>query len=578
MNIASIFAKLGLQVDQAAWAKGDARLAQMRDKAESAMAGIEGITRDAQGRLRHANGKLVAEGSAAMKAWEEANLTGAERSKKAWGRAFESIKAGFVALGKAIAYGGVAVYGIKRITDMGDAYNGAASRVRQLTDDTVRQTKINDALFASAQNTGTLFTDVAQVYQQVGKAAVDSGRSLEAGVKIVDTINKALKASGATSEGGAQALRQLSQALGSGTLRGEEFNSVIEQAPYLIDIIAKSMGKTRGEMRKMAEAGAITSKQILKALEGQADAVDKAYAKRIPQAGEAWTRMRNTIEKSIGTILQNKEVMEGLQAAIAALTALLVGAITVFGKVAAFFAKHTTLTKVLTAAVLALAAAYVTLRTAQAGAALAGLLTGGALRGVGTAAAGSAGLLGRLGAAGAGAFGRVAAGAALATGPIGLVAAGIVGLGVAAYTFRDQISSAFSAVGSAASSLFRRLRGVSSDSIREFERIGYMAHGRNPNLMGRDIKLPDAHIDTKGRAKWDPAADDPWLMPTRRVPKPARNITISGNTTTIHVNSPATDPEVVAALVDKKSREFWDNQMRDAAAGTGAEEDDDSWS
>lgn len=574
MNVASLFTKLGLQIDEAAWAKGDARLAAMQAKAGAAVAGIEGITRDAQGRLRHANGKFVAEGSAAMKAWEEANLDGAERTKRAWGRTFESIRAGFVAVGKAIAFGSIAVYGVKRVTDLGDAYNGAASRVRQLTDDTERQTRINNALFASAQNTGTLFTDVAQVYQQVGKAAVDSGRSLEAGVKIVDTINKALKASGATSEGGTQALRQLSQALGSGTLRGEEFNSVIEQAPYLIDIIAKSMGKTRGEMRKMAEAGAITSKQILKALEGQADAVDAAYNKRIPQAGEAWTRMRNTVEKSIGTLLQNKEVMDGLQAAIAALTAILVGAITVFGKVAAFFAKHTTLTKVLTAAVLALAAAYVTLRTAQAAAALGSLLTGGALRGVGAAAAGSAGVLGRLGAIAGGSFARVAAAAGLATGPIGLVAAGVVAAGVAAYTFRDEIVGAFSAAGRAASSLWRRLRGISSESVTELGRIGNMAQGKEPMFLGPDATRYTPHVDTAGRAKWDRKAPDPWLMPTRRVPKPSRSIVISGNTTTIQVNSPATDPEQVAALVDKKNREFWDNQMRDAAAAAGGEDDE----
>lgn len=333
MKVAELFAELGIEVDLAAFAAADARLAQTEAHAALFTERMRSHTTGGADAAAQAAQMIGLDADSAIAAMQEKSIARAKRWKTGITRAVKGVAVA--------AFAGYAfMQAVKGVAAMGDAHNAAASKVRMLTDDTEKQVAINRELFKSAQDTATSFGAVTSLYQQVGKAAIDSGRSMEQGVEIVDTINKAIKAGGTPAAGAEAALTQLAQGLGAGKLRGEEFNSVIEQAPFLIDIIAKDLGKTRGEMKKLADAGKLTSKVVLGALERQKGAVDEAFGKRIPLITDEFTRMRNEVEKTFGELLQDKEVATAFQGALRGVTRALVGMVRGFAAAAVFFSRH----------------------------------------------------------------------------------------------------------------------------------------------------------------------------------------------------------------------------------------------
>jgi tape measure domain-containing protein len=333
VKVAELFAELGIDVDLAAFAAADARLAQTEAHAALFTDRMRSHTTSGADSAAQAAQMIGLNADSAIAAMQEKSIARAKRWKAGITRAVKGVTVA--------AFAGYAfVQAVKGVAGLGDSYNAAASKVRMLTDDTEKQVAINRELFRSAQETATGFGAVTSLYQQVGKAAIDSGRSMEQGAAIVDTINKAIKAGGTPAAGAEAALVQLSQGLGSGKLRGEEFNSVLEQAPFLIDIIAKDLGKTRGEMRALANAGKLTSKVVLDALERQKGAVDEAFGRRIPLITDEFTRMRNEVEKTFGELLQDKEVATAFQGALRGLTRALVVTVRGFAAAAVFFSRH----------------------------------------------------------------------------------------------------------------------------------------------------------------------------------------------------------------------------------------------
>jgi len=356
VNVAELFGLLGIKTDTRSFLAAADALRRLKEQAASATAtaelsqAIAGVAGDSKKAAA-----LIGVGYDEL----ELKQARAKRQAEAWGKVTQAgaraARFAVYALGAAVG----AIYSIGRAGSLGDEYTGVASKIRGLTDDVAQQKELQDQLFRSAQDTATGYGDVGGLYQQDGVAAQTSGRSLEQAAVIVDTISKAIKASGAPAEGARSALTQLAQALGSGKLRGEEFNSVIEQAPFLIDIVATSLGKTRGEMRKLAEAGQLTATVVLKALEQQKGAVDDAFAKRLPQVGDMFVRLRNTISKELAAAFADKNVANGLSEAFGRLASILVTVVRATAAIGSFFGEYPTLFKVLIVAVAALEAAFI---------------------------------------------------------------------------------------------------------------------------------------------------------------------------------------------------------------------------
>jgi tape measure domain-containing protein len=529
MKVADIFAELGIEVDLAAFAAADARLAQTEAHAALFTERMRSKTRDAADASAQAAQMIGLDADSAIAAMQEKSIARAKR----WKSGITSAVRG-VAIA---AFAGFAfVQAIKGVAGLGDSYNAAASKVRMLTDDTEKQIEINDRLFASAQETATSFGAVTSLYQQVGKAAVDNGKTLEQGVAIVDTINKAIKAGGTPGAGAEAALTQLSQGLGSGKLRGEEFNSVIEQAPFLIDIIAKDLGKTRGEMKALANAGKLTSKVVLGALEHQKEAVDEAFAKRIPLITDEFTRMRNEIEKTFGELLQDKEVATAFQSALRGLTRGIILVVRGFAAATVFFSRHQ---KIFLALLSGLTAAFLVLMY-QAGATW-------------LAIAGPVAL----------AVAAIALFVVYFEDMVNFVAEGTLTMLEALDSVAQKILSiprrirrGFEAVGQFFRGIAQSIRDTIASVIRWVtDKIDWVIDRMNWAIRQLN-RLPGVEVGTIGHVG---------AAPARSVAPAARNVSVGP--TTVNVTSTKADPVAVGEQVKGMVAEHWNERMRETAEG-----------
>ncbi|EKU39732.1 transglycosylase SLT domain protein [Acinetobacter sp. WC-141] len=138
------------------------------------------------------------------------------------------------------------------------------------------------------------------MYQRFSDNAKTLNLTMEDTARLTETVSKAVAISGASAEAADAALVQFGQALASGTLRGEELNSVMEQTPALAKAIAQGMGITVGQLRSVAAEGKITSKEIVKALNNVQDDVDALFAKTDITIGQSLTLLNNEITKFVG--------------------------------------------------------------------------------------------------------------------------------------------------------------------------------------------------------------------------------------------------------------------------------------
>ncbi len=159
----------------------------------------------------------------------------------------------------------------------------------------------------------------AELYQRIAmnqEALGLSGRDL---ARVVETISKTMVISGTSAAGADAALVQLGQAFASGTLRGEELNSVLEQAPALAQAIAKGLNVPIGKLRELGAAGKLSSQQVINALQSQAGAVDEAFGKMDSTVGQAMTLFNNSLQVMIGRADEATGASKALAAGIGAL-------------------------------------------------------------------------------------------------------------------------------------------------------------------------------------------------------------------------------------------------------------------
>ncbi|HCW3988144.1 TPA: tape measure protein, partial [Acinetobacter baumannii] len=170
--------------------------------------------------------------------------------------------------------------------------------------------------FRIAQKTYSAWDSVLQVYQRFSDNAKTLNLTMDDTARLTETVSKAVAISGASAEAADAALVQFGQALASGTLRGEELNSVMEQTPALAKAIAKGMGITVGELRSVAAEGKITSQEIVKALKNVQDEVDALFAKTDITIGQSLTLLNNEITKFVGEAGKGSGAAQALSGSI----------------------------------------------------------------------------------------------------------------------------------------------------------------------------------------------------------------------------------------------------------------------
>lgn len=202
------------------------------------------------------------------------------------------LKAALLTLG----LGAAAVQAIK----MADAYTMLNSRLALVTQGTENLRQTQAALFKLAQDAGTGIQTTTDLYIGLARATKDAGTSQSQLLSVTDTFGKALAISGASTASGAAAITQFNQAMASGVLRGEEFNSMNEQAPRIMDVLAQTLGKTKGELRALAAEGKLTSDVVLPALVVGGAKVSEEFDKMPKTISQAMEIATNSLYKFIG--------------------------------------------------------------------------------------------------------------------------------------------------------------------------------------------------------------------------------------------------------------------------------------
>jgi tape measure domain-containing protein len=181
-----------------------------------------------------------------------------------------------------------------------DNYTEIQNRLKLVTKG---QNELNQAMqdtFAIAQNTGSSWDGAVQVYQVFAKNAKQLGLNLKETAQLTDTVSKAVAISGASAQAAEAALVQFGQAIGSSVLRGDELNSILEQAPGLADAIAKGLGVTTSQLRTMGAAGQLTGEKVVEALQKASASVDELYGKTNKTIAASLTTLSNALTKYIG--------------------------------------------------------------------------------------------------------------------------------------------------------------------------------------------------------------------------------------------------------------------------------------
>lgn len=192
-------------------------------------------------------------------------------------------------------------FGTQQLIRYADTWTNVNSKLALVTKSTAELQLVQKKLFDVAQNTRTSFESTVDLFSRVARSAKTLGLAQTDLLKLTQSVNQAMIISGASAGSAQAALMQLGQAFASGTLRGEELNSVLEQAPRLAEAIAVGMGKTTGELRKLGMAGKLTSEAVVKALLSQSDAIGTEYGKMQMTISQSFTKLSNSFLKFIGS-------------------------------------------------------------------------------------------------------------------------------------------------------------------------------------------------------------------------------------------------------------------------------------
>ena len=204
----------------------------------------------------------------------------------------------------------------KSLLDTADAMQSINSQVRQVTSSETEYLAVQRQLLDVANSTRASLESTASLYVSTSRALKDYGYTQQEILQFTEATNNAMTIGGVQAEQQAAALMQLSQALGSGVLQGDEFKSIAEAAPILLDTIAEYMGKSRAEIKKLGSEGELTADVIFKAISGASEKFSEQAAKMPMTMGQALTVFSNNWQSMISKLLNDSGAMSGIASII----------------------------------------------------------------------------------------------------------------------------------------------------------------------------------------------------------------------------------------------------------------------
>lgn len=202
-------------------------------------------------------------------------------------------------------------FAVSKIIEYADAYTNLQNRLKLVTDSTEALGQATQNVIDIAQNSRQALGATGDLYFKISQNAEKLGLSVADVSQVTETFGKTLALSGAGTQQAEAAILQFSQALASGVIRGDEFNSVAENAPAAMDAFSRALGVGKGELRKLAAEGALTSDVLIQALKEQSEEVDKAFGKTESTIGQAFTNLKNNVIVFVGQMNEATESSKG---------------------------------------------------------------------------------------------------------------------------------------------------------------------------------------------------------------------------------------------------------------------------
>lgn len=262
------------------------------------------------------------------------DLNNVERAAKRTETATEQLNKCFGRLQALLALSGIGG-GISHLLALADKMQSLRNQVQFVTSSMTEMNQVQKELFEIAQRTRGSLEATTTLYTRSARALKDYGYAQKDILQFTETMNKAMAVGGVGAQEQANALFQLSQALGSGQLQGDEFKTIAESAPIILDVLAEYMGKSRAEVKKLAGEGQLTSKLIFEAFNGSTEKINQKFEQMPLSFGGAMQQMENAFMKfadeqnrtlgitenlaaGISFLAQNFEYLAGVLLAIAA--------------------------------------------------------------------------------------------------------------------------------------------------------------------------------------------------------------------------------------------------------------------
>ena len=200
--------------------------------------------------------------------------------------------------------------GVRMLMSIADDWASVEGRVSLTTKSVEEQKYVMDELFKSAQRNRQEFTATADLFQKVARNKDDLGLSTDQTLQLTDVIGKSMVIGGGDAGAQQAALLQLGQALSSGTLRGDELNSILEQSPRLAQAIADAFGVPVGKLREMGKEGRLTSKELAQGLLRQADKLNEEFERMPKTFSGSFTIIRNKIGQVVSGLNKSTRAAE----------------------------------------------------------------------------------------------------------------------------------------------------------------------------------------------------------------------------------------------------------------------------
>ena len=197
----------------------------------------------------------------------------------------------------------VSIQGLKKAVDLSDSLVSMRARLDRMNDGLQTTQELETMIYQSAQRSRGSFTDTMGLVSQLGTMARDAFSSSKEIVQFAEQLNKQLALSGASGSSAQAAILQLEQGRASGVLRGDELNSVMEQAPALAKSIADYMQVSVGQLRELGSQGQITADIVKKALFDAAQKTNAEFEKTPMTWAQVWTVASNTAIRALDPLL-----------------------------------------------------------------------------------------------------------------------------------------------------------------------------------------------------------------------------------------------------------------------------------